>query len=322
MRVSFREAGMKSNYTNSEQKSKLSDSKLVPIFAGISTAIIWGFSFLFTKDALNYTFPSQLLGLRFATGAMVLTILWFLKIIKLNIRDKRWPSLILLSLFQPGLYFIGETWGVKWTSASEAGMIIGLVPVAVALMASVFLKEKMPLLQIISILSSVIGVFIIVSAQGELRLGEHLWGTLALLLAVVSAGVYNMLSKKSSTWFTPVEITFVMMWSGTIIFNFLGLGQSFVQGTFSGYLAPLSLSSVRIAVIYLGALSSVLAFFLFNYAISRLKVSQTAPLTNVTTVTSVLAGVGFQGDSFSLLQFIGVLLILAGVWGTNVFIRR
>lgn len=293
------------------------ESIVLPVLAGIGMAVIWGFSFLFTKEALDYTSPLQILGFRFGAAALLLTLLKVLRVIPVQFRGKAWRSLIPLALFQPGLYFVGETWGLKWTSASEAGMIIALVPVAVALMARSFLKERLQPVQVFSISASVVGVLVIVLAQGSLALGEHLWGILALLLAVLSAGAYSILSKKSSREFNPWEITFIMMWAGTIIFNGLGLLQNSFDHSLGAYGQPLLIGSVQVAVFYLGILSSVGAFFLFNFMISKLSVARTAPLNNLVTVVSVIAGVAFRGDPFSWREGMGVLLILLGVWGTT-----
>ncbi|HEY8910112.1 MAG TPA: EamA family transporter [Desulfosporosinus sp.] len=293
----------------------------LPIFAGIGMAVIWGFSFLFTKETLDHTFPLQLLGFRFGAAALLLTLLKLTGIVRINLKGKPISSLLLLALFQPGLYFIGETWGVKWTSASEAGMVIALVPVAIATMAAIFLKERLNSKQMLSISASVLGVMIIVSAQGKLELGEHLWGIMALLLAVLAAGAYTILARHSSKRFSPLEITFVMMWAGTVIFNVLGVGQSVLEGSASAYLSPLQLPSVLWAIVYLSALSSVLAFFLSNYMFAKLPVSQTAPILNLITVVSVFSGVFFRGEQFGLIHVAGITLIILGVWGTNIFGR-
>lgn len=291
----------------------------LPVIAGIGMAVIWGFSFLFTKQTLDHTFPLQLLGFRFGVAAMFLTLLKATGLIRIELKGKRITSLLLLALFQPGLYFIGETWGVKWTSASEAGMVIALVPVSIAAMAAIFLKEKLTRMQVLSIGASVVGVMIIVSVQGTLQFGEHLWGILALLVAVLAAGAYGILSRHSSGSLTPLEITFVMMWSGTVIFNMLGVGQSVIQGDLMSYLKPLQLPSVIWAIIYLGFISSVLAFFLSNYMLAHIPVSQSAPIFNLITVVSVFSGVVFRGEHFGWVHALGITLIILGVWGTNVF---
>lgn len=293
----------------------------LPIVAGIGMAVIWGFSFLFTKETLDHTFPLQLLGFRFGAAALLLTVLKLIGLIRIDLKGKPISSLLLVALFQPGLYFIGETWGVKWTSASEAGMVIALVPVSIASMAAIFLKEKLNSKQVLSIGASVVGVMIIVSAQGPLQFGEHLWGILALLVAVLAAGAYGILSRHSSGSFNPLEITFVMMWTGTVIFNVLGVGQSVMQGELLSYLKPLQLTSVIWAIFYLSAISSVLAFFLSNYMFAALPVSQTAPILNLITVVSVFSGVVFRGEQFGWIHAIGIMLIVLGVWGTNVFGR-
>ncbi|MDQ7093164.1 DMT family transporter [Desulfosporosinus sp. PR] len=297
------------------------ESPALPMLAGVGMAVIWGFSFLFTKESLDYTFPLQLLGFRFGVAALLLTGLKLTRVIHINLRGKAIPPLFLLALFQPGLYFLGETWGVKWTSASEAGMVIALVPVAIATMAAVFLKEKLNSKQVLSIGASVLGVIIIVAAQGSLQFGKHLWGITALLMAVLAAGAYSILARHSSQKFTPLEITYVMMWAGTVIFNVLGIGQSVWQGSFFNYLAPLQKTSVLWAVFYLGVLSSVLAFFLSNYMYAKLPASQTAPILNLITVVSVFSGVAFRGELFGWQQAAGIILIILGVWGTNVFGR-
>ena len=302
-----------------EMSSKSSSG--LPIFAGIGMAVIWGFSFLFTKETLDHTFPLQLLGFRFGAAALLLTVLNLTGVIRINLQGKPTSSLLLLALFQPGLYFMGETWGVKWTSASEAGMVIALVPVAIATMAAIFLKEKLNSKQMLSIAASVLGVIVIVSTQGKLQFGEHLWGILALLLAVFAAGAYSILARHSSKRFTPLEMTFVMMWAGTVIFNGLGIGQSVLEGSLAVYLMPLQSSSVLWSILYLSALSSVLAFFLSNYMFAMLPVSQTAPILNLITVVSVFSGVFFRGELFSWIHAVGITLIILGVWGTNVFGR-
>jgi len=296
-------------------------SSALPIFAGIGMAVIWGFSFLFTKETLDHTFPLQLLGFRFGAAALLLTVLMLTGVIRINLKGKPISSLLTLAFFQPGLYFMGETWGVKWTSASEAGMVIALVPVAIATMAAIFLKEKLNSKQILSIAASVLGVLVIVSTQGKLQFGEHLWGLLALFLAVLAAGAYSILARHSSTKFTPWEITFVMMWAGTVIFNVLGIGQSAIEGSLAAYLKPLQLSGVLWAIFYLSVISSVLAFFLSNYMFAALPASQSAPIFNLITVVAVFSGVVFRGEQFSWIHAVGITLIILGVWGTNVFGR-
>ena len=73
-----------------------------------------------------------------------------------------------------------------------------------------------------------------------------------------------------------------------------------------------------LAVLYLGLLSSVMAYGLLNFANSHLSVSETSLFSNVTTVVSVLAGVVLLKEPFSVWQMLGVVIILVCVFVANV----
>ena len=107
----------------------------------VLTEFIFGFSFIFTKGALDYITPHQLLAFRFITAALVLTLLRALRVIKIDLKNRPLGRVLLLALFQPVLYFILETTGINLTTASEAGLMIALIPVFVTLLAALFLKE-------------------------------------------------------------------------------------------------------------------------------------------------------------------------------------
>lgn len=169
---------------------------------------------------------------------------------------------------------------------------------------------------------SVSGVFFIVLMQGSVDLSYNIWGTLALLGAVVCAGLYNIYSKKSSAAFTPLEITYIMMWAGALLFNGIELVRHTLSGTLWSMLTPLTDPAVLSAVLYLGMLSSVVAFFLLNYMLSKVRASQTSAYLNLTTVVAILGGVLFRGESFAWFQGVGAVMIMSGVWGTSYFGRE
>ncbi|MCC5909973.1 MAG: DMT family transporter [Clostridiaceae bacterium] len=292
------------------------------MLAGVATAIIFGFSFLFTKEALDFLSPFHLLGLRFGFALLAMTVLKLLGLIKIEYAGKRLQALIFLSLFQPGLYFVFETIGVNMASASEAGMVIALIPVVVTILAAIFLDERPSKLQSVFVTLSVLGVMFIIAMTGNINVGDNFKGMLLLIGAVLSAGVFNILSRKSSLQFKPVEITYVMVWVGFITFNSIALLQHTYQGNLVNYLQPLGNMKVLISIIYLGVLSSVVAFFMVNFMLSKLEASKSAVFGNLITVISIIAGVVFRGEPFYWFHGVGGLMILVGVWGTNYFVKQ
>lgn len=294
-------------------------TKYLPYLSGIGIAIIFGLSFMFTKDALSIYKPLELLSYRFALAALVLSLLVVLGIAKVDFKGKPWKYLLVLSIFQPILYFIGETLGVRLTSSSEAGMMIALIPVVVTVLAVIFLGERPNTKQYISIFASVAGVIFILVMSGGFKIGGHFLGLLFLLGAVVSGGVYNILSKKYSKHFTPVEITFVMMWVGALAFNSAYFIQKLASHSSGKSFETLFTLAGAVPLIYLGVLSSIGAFFMFNYMLSKLPASNAAVFTNLVTVIAIMAGIIVKHESFYWYQMVGGLMIIGGVWGTNQF---
>ncbi|NLC52685.1 MAG: EamA family transporter [Firmicutes bacterium] len=289
-----------------------------PYLVAVLTESIFGFSFIFTKGALDYVTPHQLLAFRFITAAMVLTLLCSLRIFKINLKNRPLGRVLLLAMFQPVLYFILETTGINLTTASEAGLMIALIPVFVTMLAALFLKEIPSPLQMASILISVLGVGFIVLGGGRLTTSGHTWGLVALLGAVLSAAIFTTLSRWLSQHFRPVELTFVMMWAGAIFFG----GLAFFEAqnlTPTQILALLQYKEVWTAVLYLGILSSVVAFFGMNYFIAKIGAARSAVFANLATIVSVAAGIGLRGEPFYWYHLVGGVLILLGVAGTNRF---
>ena len=146
---------------------------------------------------------------------------------------------------------------------------------------------------------------------------DILLGLLFLLLTMLSDTVYYGLSHDAAKRFTPFEMTYVMFVVGMAVFIPVALIQA---GGISSELitAPAQSGSFWLAVLYLGILSSGVAYGLLNFANSHLTVSESSLFSNVTTVVSVLAGVLFLKEDFSLWQALGVVIILVCVFVANV----
>lgn len=257
------------------------------------------------------------MGLRFMTAALFFTILALTGAVRLKLSLSSIRALLPVSLLQPVLYFTFETIGIDLTSSSESSIIIALVPIAITVCAAFFLKERLLKSQWFSAFVSVLGVIIITAQKSNSEGGSRLSGVLLLLGAVLSAGLYNVLSKKVSADYTPSEITFVMMWVGAIIFNLVGIAESAVKNSLPEYFAAFADPKILVDLLYLGILSSIAAYFLLNYSLSKLEASKSAVFFNLTPIVSVAAGIFLRGEEFFFLQFVGAVIVLIGVWGVN-----
>ncbi len=300
----------------------LVNRNILPYLSGICMAAIFGFSFLFTKEALNNITPFHLLAFRFGVSVLVLSMLKMVKVIRVDFSGKDLKPLMAIAFVQPVSYFVFETIGIYLASSSEAGMVIALIPVAVTILAAVFLKEHPSPLQTVCVILSVAGVIYILICKSTTAAQKNLIGISALLFAVLSASVFNILARKFSRHFKPLEITFFMSWAGAVVFNVIAVSQHLLRGEIAHYFTPLFDTKVLIPVMYLGILSSTGAFFLMNYTLSRLEAYRSSVFANLASVISILAGVMIKHEPFYLYHLIGSALIIMGVWGTNYFGTR
>jgi drug/metabolite transporter (DMT)-like permease len=296
--------------------------RLINWLAGIGYATIFGFSFFMTKGALDILDPLELMFLRFSIAALALSALWGLGVLRLDFRHAHVGHLAMTCLFQPILYFLCETYGVKESASSMAGIVIGAIPASVAILGSVMLKERLSLGQKLSLALSIAGVALIVAFSGASGAqGGTIRGFVLLLGAVAAASLFNIYSRKTSRGLRPLETTFAMMWTGAIFFGITNLVAKALVGA-GGSALPRAALIPRAAealpsLLYLGLMSSIVAFFLINFTLSRLKASQSAVFTNLTTLVSVGAGVLIRHEPFGPVQVLGAVMIIFGVWGTN-----
>lgn len=293
--------------------------KYLPYISGVLMAVIFGFSFLFTKNALDSLGTFQLLFLRFTAAALTMTILIIFGVMKINYREKGLKPLFKVAIWEPVLYFILETLALKYTTSSEAGVMMAFIPVLVTILAAFLLKEKPTGLQITFIVISVIGVVSIVLLGENGGLNGQLLGIILLFGAVSSSAFFNIFSRKASTIYTSFEITYFMMCLGMIVFGVFYFADGAIRGNMNLF-AGVKLDSVA-AILYLGVLSSVVAFLLANYNLSKLPASQSSIFANLTTVVSVIAGVTIRHESFELYKILGAVMIIVGVWGTNYYTK-
>ncbi|MCA1072676.1 DMT family transporter [Clostridium bowmanii] len=103
--------------------------------------------------------------------------------------------------------------------------------------------------------------------------------------------VFNILSRKFSKKFSPMELTYAMMAMGAVFFNLVSVYNHIRSNTLNQYFTPLKNKNFLISLAYLGILSSIIAFFLTNFTLSRIEASKSAIFVNLSTIVSIIAGV-------------------------------
>ncbi len=283
--------------------------------SGIAFSLIFGFSFMMSKTALNQISPIGLLAYRFLIAFGVFEILRFSNIIKIKIHKKALFSIVLVAVFQPVLYFLFEVYGLAITASGEAGLMIALIPIFVTIFSALILKEKPSKLQLLFITISFCGVILIQFFKTRFAFESSLLGFSLLLLAVISASLFNIASRKAAQNHKPHEITYMMMLIGALVFNFIYLIELALNENIKYYFTNFANLSLMLPIIYLGTIASILGFFLVNYSLKHLPAHVSSVYSNIATIVAVIAGALFLNETVEFYHIFGGFMIITGVYG-------
>ena len=100
------------------EHTPLKDRPWMPLAMAALGHIIWGFSVLFSKVAMEVAQPDVLLSIRFLLSALLMTLMILFGKAKLSLRGKNLKPLLLLAVTEP-MYFYFESYGIP-TPRSQA----------------------------------------------------------------------------------------------------------------------------------------------------------------------------------------------------------
>ena len=104
-------------------------------------------------------------------------------LVEFSLKGKPLKYVLLLALFQPIIYFLGESYGIEYTSSAFAGTIIAVIPIMGIVFDVLIMKAGVTVKQVICAVVSVIGVA--VTTLGAEGMKSSLIGVLFLLVAEV-----------------------------------------------------------------------------------------------------------------------------------------
>ena len=285
-------------------------TKAKAVFCAALGNIIWGFSFLFTRVCLDVAAnPTVLLSHRFLLSAMFMGTSVLIGKSKVSLKGKNWKPLLILLVTQVG-YFLFETYGLVYSNATIAGMVLAVAPVVTIGTGALFLKEYPTRRQALFCIVPVAGVIIMTVSGKELGVVTTL-GIVLLLLTVLDSAVFKTANRKAAEQFSAFERTFFVLCLSSIVFTLIALGS--VGWDAKAYFAPVLQGKYVLSLLSLSLLCSIVANLLVNYAAGILSVFQLSSFGALSTLCSVFAGVVFLKEPMSVLLFFGAVLILVGI---------
>lgn len=278
------------------------------------TVVMWGASFVATKIALRYTNPDVVVWLRFAMGVVILGIAVLVGR-KFSLPDKQdWLYIALLGFLGITFHQWLQSTGLVTAQATTTGWIVATIPVFMALLGWLALKENMRLLQWAGILISAFGVLLVV-AHGNLSiLASGKFGTVGDFLVLISApnwAIFSVLSRRGLNKYPAVLLMFYVMLFGWIFSSVL----FFAQGGMS-QIGRIPWDGWA-GIAFLGIFCSGLAYIFWYDALQALTVAQTGVFLYLEPVVTVIVAALILGEQLYIATMVGGGLILTGVWLVN-----
>ncbi len=279
--------------------------------------ILFGLAFIAVRLGINDAPPLTLLAWRFFISFIVFSLLRLSGIIKFSLKGRNLKPLLVMALFQPIIYFTFETLGIQMTTATESSTVLACMPILTLILAAIVLKEKPTGLQIVGIVVSVLGVTLTSIVKG-LSASFNALGYVMLIITVFSDSLYVIFTRKA-TEFSSAEKTYAIIASGAIVFPTAALIVNGVNGTLGELVrAPFENTNFLLGVLFLSIISSIAGFFMAIRGIDLIGPTRASSFAGLCTVVAVVCGVVFLREDFSLLQGLGILMVLIGVYAANV----
>ena len=289
---------------------KVQPSKILIYIASTFAITLWGMSYIWTDQLIAQNIPIfYFVFVRILMAGVVLFLFntAYARIKRIQRQDL--PKFLLLAFFEPFIYFICETYGLKLTgSPTLSAMVIATIPIFSIGAGIIFFREKINLVNIGGILLTLVGIVMVAMAHGTL--GENfIWGVVLLLLAVISEVGHASITKSLSGNYSSQIIVMYQFLIGAVylfpLFLWKGLDGFDIEIYFDG--------DVWYPIICLAILCSSLAFSLWVSTIKNLGVAKSSIFSALIPVAAAIIAWILGHEMLNQRQWIGIAISTVGV---------
>jgi O-acetylserine/cysteine efflux transporter len=279
------------------------------VAALIAAGLLWGTTVPLSKLALEWLSPGWLTVVRFGLAAAVL-----LAVARRRPGGRSAQRSALRAAFTPGVLIAGafgyggsvmvQNAGIGRTSVTHAALLIGAVPVLVAIIAAVWYRAVARPVAWFGFAVSLGGVGLVTTGSGgggATIAGDGLVLASLLLSATVTVAQGRLLAGRD-----PIAVTAVQFLGAT-------LGSLPVAVVTEGVPAAPAGTGVVLAVVALALAGTLLPFTLFAFGQSRVSAEVAGAFLNLEPLVGAIAGAVVFGDPVGLVQAGGGAAILAGI---------
>ncbi|MFW7188239.1 MULTISPECIES: DMT family transporter [Lysinibacillus] len=271
------------------------------------TSLLWGGNFVVAKTLVAHASPMTLTLVRWLIAVIVLLPLVWWKEKRLVPAKAALVPLLLMGITGVALFNIFQFLALERTTSTNAGLISTMNTMSIALFSFAFLKEKINGLQLLAMVLSLIGVFLVLS-KGDWQLLWHFQlntGDLWMVAAVCVWGLYSVCSKWAMQTTSPLMATLYAGLFGVLIL---------VPFTITDFTFSEIDSSFILSLLYTGVISTVVCMVFWNIGVQQLGATTSGIFLNFNPIFTALLAFLFIGEQLSWLQGIGGIIVILGCY--------
>ena len=277
---------------------------------------LWGTGFYWGRIALNEMNVEHMVLYRFLFACVGIAPVMLTQ--RARLAASEWQTMLLAAFFFVPIQFLLQFHGLALTSVSHASLMVGVMPVMLAGSAVLFAGERLDGLSWLALFASTAGAAMVVLGGNRATTGREtpsLAGDLLVIVSLVSALVWILLSKKLMQTHSPPVVTAYTIYSGTAMLVICSAGSALVAQATHRQTEPFPFAHVSgmawLALAVSGLLCTATTTLLWNWGIHHVPASRAGVFLNLEPALGSILGVELLGEKLGPYAWLGGALILA-----------
>lgn len=266
---------------------------------------LWGTGFFFGKIAMREMSSAHMVLYRFLFACLGLAPVLWLRRPGLNARE--WRILLLAAFLGVPLQFLLQFAGLARTTVSHAALMVGTLPVLLAVGAGIFAHERLDRISWIALAASTTGAALIAlggshhATRGD---SPSLIGDLMIVVSLMISLGWLLLNQRLLRDHSPLVVTAYGLSAGAVM---LAVWVFSVDGP-----PPIHISlNAWLALAASGLLCTAITTLLWNWGLTRVPASRAGVFLNLEPMIGSLLGVGLLGEHLGPAAWVGGAMILS-----------
>lgn len=272
---------------------------------------LWGTGGFFITQMTNLGASSYMTGFTahlFALLPLLLVILFTQGVEGLKISKRGLIFAILMGILTKGFFKMSYDTTVSQLGVSTGAVLLYTSPVFVAIMSTIFYKEKLRVNNYIALALNLIGVFLMVTLGNFSSLNIAPLGILIGLLAAFLHASNTIMAKGATTEDNPITTTFYMLIFSTITQTFAA--QPWTAANMDLFTNPEFLTWAILNAVITGAICNL---FYIKALSAPIDASKAPVISSVEVIVATLMGVIVFKESMNIIGVIGIVMMLVSI---------